>query len=156
MRKSALSIHKPEHREIEINPKLFWDRFVIPRLTEAATPQDKVWPDYVIHDSNLTREMVVAHQDGFTVSVGASHNGDDANTTNLIWQVLEQVVFMKVAPVKYKGRKDIGFISYIVSDIHVSCDVGTSVILPGNDGKMSRGNKESVTMHVISNVGIKH
>ena len=72
-----MSIHKPELREIEINPKLFWDRYVVPRLTEAATPQDQAWPDYVIHEPNLTREMVVAHQDGFTLRVGASHNGDE-------------------------------------------------------------------------------
>jgi len=143
-------IFKPELREIDIDPLKFWYMYAVPRAAQNAKPDQLEWPMYVKIDEGLTEAQIQAHPDGFTVNKDATHNGDMENTYKLIWDVLHPIAFMKIMHPRHKGRKDYNAIKYTISHIHVSCEAGTGVFLPQDDGKMTRGNRETAVMHVIS------
>ena len=40
----------------DINPMLFWDRFVVPhKIAADAKPEDKAWPSYIIHNPSAVQ-----------------------------------------------------------------------------------------------------
>ena len=135
-----------------INPKLFWERFVIPhKLKPESTWEEKQWPEYVTYDPAAIPEQ---DEHLFMTMNKGTHDGNIANTYNLIWSVLEPIVFMRVAAVKFKGAANYNSIRYTIGDITIENQIDGSLILP--NGTTQRGNIEIAKLPALSYPFMKH
>jgi hypothetical protein len=128
-----------------INPKLVWERYIVPqRMKPGCTEEEKAWPDYITYDPE---GMPETHENMFTLSRTSSHDGNIANTYDLIYSLMEPLIFMRVVSNNFKGRKDYNAIKYVIGDINMEVSFDTSIAM-GN--KKERGNVEVATLKVIS------
>lgn len=139
----------------EVNPHLFWERYVVPQKLNhfKATVQDKEWPAYITFDPTV-KDIPDDNDELFSIEDRATHDGNIQNTYELIWRVFSHLVFMKVLPKKYKGRKDFNAITYRMGYIMVENDIDGSIILP--NGSTERGNVEIARIRAVGTPRMQH
>lgn len=137
----------------EVHPKLFWERFVVPQKMQNASPEDKEWPAYITFDPTIA-EVPDNNEELFSIEDRATHDGNIANTYELIWRVFSHIVFMKVLAKKYEGVKEFNTITYRMGHIMVENDIDGSLILP--NGKRERGNIEVARIRAIGTPRMQH
>jgi hypothetical protein len=137
--------------KMTLNPKLVWERYVVPfKMKSGATDEEKAWPEYITFDPNINRE----DESFFMLDGKASHGGNIRTTYELVWSVLQPAVFMRVAHVRFKGRRDFNAIRYTIGEIEIELEINGSIVLAS--GQTQRGNIEHVHMPIISEPYMRH
>ena len=136
----------------EINPRLFWERYVVPQKMPNASEEEKAWPEYITFDPDFNPNE--PHENLFEVQDRCSHDGNIINTYETIWRAFSHLVFMKVMAKKFEGRKDFNMIRYTMGHIHIENDIEGTLILPG--GAQERGNVEIARIRALSFPEMRH
>jgi len=138
----------------EVNPVMFWERYVVPqKIAATAHPSEKEWPAYITFDPTIA-DVPDENEELFSIEERSTHDGNIQNTYEMIWRVFQHIVFMKVLAKKYEGRKDFNAITYRMGYIMVENDIDGSLILPS--GKRERGNIEIARIRAIGTPRMQH
>ena len=138
----------------EVNPVLFWERYVVPQKMPTASEEERSWPAYITFDPEGIKDTPDNDPDLFSIEDRMTSDGSIGSTYEMIWRVFSHLVFMKVLAKKYEGRKDFNAITYRMGHIMVENDIDGSIILP--NGKKQRGNVEVARIRAIGIPRMQH